>query len=218
MRGAELVAQSLKAGGINTVFALSGNQIMPIFDACIDTKIMLHHVRHEAAATYMADCWAQLTGKVGVALVTAGPGFANALSPLYSARFAESPVVLLSGDSPITADGSGAFQELDQTTASRPFTKLSFRSQRTTDLGHDIARAIRVAQSGRAGPVHLALPFDLLNADIKSISLPGVDSFLSEHPSLSNEVIDKMRNKIAEAKTPIILTGPRLNATRPKNI
>ena len=62
MRGADLVAQSLKAGGIHTVFALSGNQIMPIFDACIDTKIMLHHVRHDAAATYMADCWAPLTG------------------------------------------------------------------------------------------------------------------------------------------------------------
>ena len=218
MRGADLVAQSLKAGGIHTVFALSGNQIMPIFDACIDTKIMLHHVRHEAAATYMADCWAQLTGKGGVALVTAAPGFANALSPLYSARFAESPVVLLSGDSPITADGSGAFQELDQTSASRPFTKLSFRSQRAADLGQDIARAIRVAQSGRAGPVHLALPFDLLNAEIKSTSLPGVDSFLSEHPSLSSEVIDKMRNTIAEAKTPLILTGPRLNVTRSKNI
>ena len=116
MRGADIVAQSLKKSGTKTIFALSGNQIMPIFDACIDAEITLYHVRHEAATTYMADCWAQLTGKVGVALVTAAPGFANALSPLYSARFAESPVVLLSGDSPIAADGSGAFKELDQTT------------------------------------------------------------------------------------------------------
>jgi acetolactate synthase-1/2/3 large subunit len=218
MRGADLVAQSLKRSGTKTIFALSGNQIMPIFDACIDVEITLHHVRHEAATTYMADCWAQLTGKVGVALVTAAPGFANALSPLYSAHLAESPVVLLSGDSPIAADGSGAFQELDQTSASRPFTKLSFRSQRAADLGKDIARAIRVAQSGRPGPVHLALPFDLLNADTDNASLPELGSFLPEHPLTGPKLVDALASAIADAKTPLVLTGPRLSATRSKGL
>ena len=173
---------------------------MPIFDACIDTN-------HASPCTTRSgsDIWLIVgtTHGKGGCRIGYSARIRNALSPLYSARFAESPVVLLSGDSPITADGSGAFQELDQTSASRPFTKLSFRSQRAADLGQDIARAIRVAQSGRAGPVHLALPFDLLNAEIKSTSLPGVDSFLSEHPSLSSEVIDKIRNTIAEAKTPL---------------
>ena len=114
MRGADLVAKSLAEAGVRTIFTLSGNQIMPIFDACIDVDIRLIHTRHEAAAVYMADAWAQVTGEVGVAMITAAPGFANGLSPLYSARAAESPVVLLSGDSPVEQDGMGAFQELSQ--------------------------------------------------------------------------------------------------------
>ena len=83
---------------------------MPVFDACVGSGIELVHVRHEAAAVYMADAWAQVTGEIGVALLTAGPGFANGLSPLYSAAQAESPVLLLSGDSPVgmkaTSSGS----------------------------------------------------------------------------------------------------------------
>ncbi|MBT3764627.1 MAG: thiamine pyrophosphate-binding protein, partial [Rhodospirillales bacterium] len=94
MRGADVVAQTLSAAGVKTIFTLSGNQIMPVFDACIDADIRLIHVRHEAAAVFMADAWAQLTGGVGVALVTAAPGFANALGPLYTARASESPVLL----------------------------------------------------------------------------------------------------------------------------
>ena len=74
MRGADLVAKSLAEAGVRTIFTLSGNQIMPIFDACIDVDIRLIHTRHEAAAVYMADAWAQVTGEVGVAMITAAPG------------------------------------------------------------------------------------------------------------------------------------------------
>ena len=158
MRGADLVARSLAEAGVRTIFTLSGNQIMPIFDACIDVDIRLVHTRHEAAAVYMADAWAQITGEVGVALITAAPGFANGLSPLFSARLAESPVVLLSGDSQVSQDGLGAFQELSQVEIAAPLTKAAFRSSSTMGLGHDIAKAIRIACSGRPGPVHLALP------------------------------------------------------------
>ena len=105
MRGADLVTKALSEAGVTTIFSLSGNQIMPIYDASIDVGIRLVHVRHEAAALFMADAWAQLTGDVGIALIAAAPGFANGLGPLYTARASESPVVFLSGDAPIGQDG-----------------------------------------------------------------------------------------------------------------
>ena len=173
MRGADLVARTLAEAGVRTIFSLSGNQIMSIYDACIDTDIRLIHVRQEAAAVYMADCWAQITGEVGVALIAAGPGFANGLSPVYSARAAESPVLLLSGDAPLSQAGRGAFQELEQVGMSAPVTKASFRAERAGDLGDDVARALRLARAGRPGPVHLVLPQDLLLGDAGNAVAPA---------------------------------------------
>ena len=165
MRGADIVVQTLARAGVERIFSLSGNQIMPVYDACIDAGIEIVHTRHEAAAVFMADAAAQLTGQVGVALVTAAPGFANALGPLFTARGSESPVLLLSGAAPIAQDGRGAFQELAQAEMAAAATKLSFRATSSAGLAGDMARALRTALSGRPGPVHLALPFDLLEAD-----------------------------------------------------
>ena len=106
MNGAAVVTDTLRRAGVTTIFSLSGNQIMPVYDACIDAGIRIVHTRHEAAAVYMAEAWAQVTGELGVALVTAAPGFANAISPLYTARMSESPVLFLSGDAPMGMDRS----------------------------------------------------------------------------------------------------------------
>src|SRR5882757_8829677 len=113
-RGADALARSMASAGVRYIFTLSGNHIMPIFDAAIDAGIELIHTRHEAAAVHMADAHARLTGEVGVALVTGGPGHANAVSALYTATLAESPVVLLSGHAPHGELGLGAFQEMAQ--------------------------------------------------------------------------------------------------------
>ncbi|MBT5811878.1 MAG: thiamine pyrophosphate-binding protein [Rhodospirillaceae bacterium] len=211
MRGADIVARTLAEAGVRTVFTLSGNQIMPIFDACIDVDIRLVHVRHEAAAVYMADAWAQITGEIGVALVTAAPGFANALSPLFSARGAESPVVLLSGDSPVAQLGHGAFQELEQPDMSARVTKASFRAG--ADIGFDIARAIRIARSGRPGPVHVALPFDLLNNPVADGVVPQKDRGRDISP-MEAGAAQAVLSALAAAKRPLVLTGPMLNASR----
>ena len=80
MNGAELLVDTLVRAGVRRIFSLSGNQIMPVYDACIDAGLSIVHVRHESAAVHMADAWGQIAGEIGVALVTAGPGFANALS------------------------------------------------------------------------------------------------------------------------------------------
>ncbi|NKB57183.1 MAG: thiamine pyrophosphate-binding protein [Alphaproteobacteria bacterium] len=214
MRGADLVAKTLAEAGVRTIFTLSGNQIMPIFDACIDVDIRLIHTRHEAAAVYMADAWAQITGEVGVAMITAAPGFANGLSPLFSARAAESPMVLLSGDSSVGQDGLGAFQELVQADIAAPLTKAAFRAGSAEGLGHDIAKAIRIARSGRPGPVHLALPFDLLNADVTNTGLPTTDAFEADVSSASPAALQSITEALAKSARPVIVTGPAMNRSR----
>src|SRR6266850_3497100 len=114
LRGADLLARSLATAGARHLFALSGNHVMPVFDAALDAKLEIVHVRHEAAAVHMADAWARLTAEPGIALVTGGPGHANAIAALYTARMAESPLVLLSGHAPRNQLDMGAFQEMAQ--------------------------------------------------------------------------------------------------------
>ena len=111
----------------------------------------------------MADAWARLTGEPGIALVTGGPGHANALGALYTAAMAESPVVLLSGHAPNHQLGMGAFQEMRQADIAAPLAKAAFTSARAGDVARDFVRAIREARSGRPGPVHLSLPTDCLD-------------------------------------------------------
>ena len=214
MRGADLLVRTLAEAGVDTIFSLSGNQIMPIYDACLDAGIDIVHTRHEAAAVFMADAWAQVTGKVGVALVTAAPGAANALGPLFTARRSESPVLFLTGDSPLAQDGRGAFQELDQVSMTAPLTKLSFRPAAPGDLGKDIARGIRTALAGRPGPVHIALPFDCLTGDTSGAAIPQADAVAPDVETVSPDTVSRLLSEIGRAERPLILLGPALNASR----
>src|SRR5437868_825761 len=151
MLGSQVVLTSLKRRGVRCIFSLSGNQVMPLYDACIDAGIRIVHVRHEAAAVFMADAWSQVTGEVGVAMLTAGPGLTNGIAPLYSASQSESPVLLISGDSPVAEDGMGAFQEMDQIAITRPLTKLSRRPVTPQELAASVDEAISIALAGRRG-------------------------------------------------------------------
>ena len=126
LRGAHALVGTLSRAGVRRVFTLSGNHIMPVFDATIGTDVTLLHTRHEAAAVHMADAWARLSGEVGIALVTGGPGHANAVSALYTALMSESPMVLLSGHAPLAQLGQGAFQEMHQADMAAPVTKASW--------------------------------------------------------------------------------------------
>lgn len=214
MRGADIIAQTLAQAGVKVIFTLSGNQIMPIFDACIDAGIRLIHVRHEAAAVYMAEGYAQITGQPGVALVTAAPGFANAMAPLYTARQSETPVILLSGDSPVAKDGAGAFQELDQVSISTTLTKLSHRPVSIDALGAAIANAIDVACDGRPGPVHLALPFDVIQANVDAGTVAPAQISQRTPVQPDDNVLSNIVDTFTEAQRPVIVTGPALNRSR----
>ena len=211
-RAADSLVRCLMEAGTDTVFSLSGNQIMSIYDAAIDTSLRIVHARHESGAVFMADGYSRASDKVGVALVTAAPGFANALGAVYPARQAQTPLLLLSGDSPRVRDGMGAFQELDQPSVSRALVKESWRCDSPEKLPFDIAYAIRMARSGRPGPVHLALPEDLLTAEGTDTPEGKLD-FSEERAPLVQADIHAILSLLEGAKRPLILTGPSLSGT-----
>lgn len=208
MRAADALARTLDAQGTDVVFALSGNQIMPIFDALLDTPIRVVHTRHEAAAGYMAEAHAQISGKVGVALVTAGAGLGNAISPLLTARASQTPLLLLSGDSPAASDGTGAFQEMDQVAVTASITKLSRRITDAGTLEDELLTALDTARSGQPGPVQLSLPADVLMADVAGLN-GRVKQTAPGDPDVSDIV-----EALAFSRKPLILLGPELSPTR----
>jgi len=138
LRGAGVVARTLESQGIRRVFRVSGNHIMPIYDALLDTDIEIVHARHEAACMHMADAHGRLTGQPGIALVNGGQGHANGAAGLFTALAAESPMVLLSGHAPCGELGRGAFQEMSQAEIARPTSKASWTANTTGSLGADI--------------------------------------------------------------------------------
>src|SRR6188472_1282798 len=204
LRGADIVAQSLKRLGCQRVFTLSGNHIMSIFDAALDAGLDLVHVRHEAAAVHMADAHGRLTGEAGIALVTGGPGHANAVGALFTALGAESPMLLLSGHAATWELGRGGFQELRQAEMAAPVTKASWTSSATETLGRDIGEAIRIATSGRPGPVHLSLPSDLLDARVAESAVVWPQPQEPQPAALADAIADKILAAMADAARPVI--------------
>jgi len=164
----------------------------------------------------MADAHAQLTNSIGVCLVAAAPGAANAVGPLFSARQSESPVLFLTGDSPSSHDGFGAFQELDLVSITTPMTKLSFRSQTADNIGTDMLRAICTALSGRPGPVHVAVPFNLLNDNLApdTCLVPEENLFSREVNAVASSTAQDILRLVNAADKPLVLVGPVLNPTR----
>ena len=201
-RGADLLAQTLAAAGVRKLFALSGNHVMPVFDAALDAGLDIVHVRHEAAAVHMADAWGRLTGEVGVALVTGGPGHANAVSALYTALEAESPVLLLSGHAALAELGKGAFQEMRQAELAVPVSKSAWTVQGPERLVDDVRRAMFEARAGRPGPVHLSLPQDVLEASVTGEAAPAL-KVVAPSPKPFPEAL-------LAAERPLIVAGPAM--------
>jgi acetolactate synthase-1/2/3 large subunit len=216
LRGADIVARALARGGARRMFSLSGNQVMVVYDAALDAKLDIVHTRHEGAAVHMADAWGRLTGEPGVALLTAGPGHANGVGALYNALGAEAPLVLLSGHAPLAQLGSDAFQELRQAEVAAPLCKAAWTAQSAATLGVDMARAFRIAKSGRPGPVHVSLPFDLLDAklDDAAVTLPAADAFVAPVQPLGDAVAAAILGVLSRAARPLIFAAPAMAAGR----
>ena len=212
LRGADVVAKTLERLGCERIFTLSGNHIMSIFDAVLETNIELVHVRHEAAAVHMADGWGRLTGRPGVAMVTGGPGHVNVIGALFAALAAESPVVLLSGHAATWELGRGGFQEIRQAEVAAPVTKASWTATSAATLGQDLAKAMRIAMEGRPGPVHVSLPSDLLDQELDASVIAWPDRRTeAAAPDIAPAIADSVLAAIAAANKPIIFAPPQLS-------
>jgi acetolactate synthase-1/2/3 large subunit len=219
VRGAEILIETFRRARVRKIFTLSGNHIMPVFDAALGSGIDLVHVRHEAAAVHMADAWARMTGEVGIALVTGGAGHANAIGALCTATASESPLLLLSGHAGLNEIGLGAFQELRQADLAEPVAKESWTVRTAAGIPDDIARAFRAARSGRPGPVHVSLPFDVLEHRIEAPARwPDTSAFDSEPMALGQREARQILAEIAAARRPLIMAPPALCTRRGRTL
>jgi thiamine pyrophosphate-dependent acetolactate synthase large subunit-like protein len=160
--GGDRIAEALQAQGVTTVFTLCGGHISPILSASRSRGIAVVDVRDEVTAVFAADASARLSGRPGVAAVTAGPGITNTITALKNAQLAQSPVLLIGGAAPTALQGRGALQDIDQRPLVEPHVKRFMKMQRVRDLGPAVAEAFALAQSGVPGPVFIECPVDLL--------------------------------------------------------
>ncbi|WP_431303004.1 acetolactate synthase 3 large subunit [Sediminicoccus sp. BL-A-41-H5] len=172
--GAEVVLRALKDQGVDVIFGYPGGAVLPIYDALFQQNSIRHIlVRHEQAAVHAAEGYARSTGKVGVVLVTSGPGATNAVTGLVDALMDSIPVVCLTGQVPTHLIGNDAFQEADTTGITRPATKHNYLVKRSDDLARVMHDAFYVAKSGRPGPVVIDLPKDILIKPAPYVEAPA---------------------------------------------
>jgi acetolactate synthase I/II/III large subunit len=210
LTGAHVVVKTLKAAGVEVIFTLSGNQILSVYDACLDEGVRVIDTRHEAAAVHAADAHARLTGRPSVGLVTAGPGLTNALTALATAQLSESPLLLLAGGSELARAGTGAFQEMDQVALAAPICKWAGLADSVLALPDLLIETVHVLQTGRPGAACLTLPVDLLTGSVNGAVIPDTSAFevrpRPANPPDIRTAVDLLRS----AKRPLVLGGPSL--------
>ena len=211
LKGSEIIMECLLKEGVDVMFGYPGGAILPTYDAMAKYDDRIHHVlvRHEQGASHMADGYARATGKVGVCIATSGPGATNLVTGLATAMMDSSAIVAITGQVPIPAIGSDAFQETDVTGVTLPITKHNYLVTDVNDLAYTIKEAFHIARTGRPGPVLVDVPKDVQIAEIEfvypeaDVQLPGY------HPpseAQSHEINNALR-LIDEAERPIILAG-----------
>lgn len=208
--GAEALVRAIIAEDTDTVFGYPGGQILPVYDALYDFTDRLHHilVRHEQGAIHAAQGFARATGRVGVVIVTSGPGAANVVTGLSDAMMDSTPLVVITGQVGAQYLGSDAFQETDVIGITQPITKWSLQVRRAEDINAAVARAFFIARSGRPGPVVLDIARD---AQIGIVDRPyrKINFIRSYDPSpvLNQSQIERAAAIIRDAKRPLLLAG-----------
>ncbi len=206
--GAEILLRALKDQGVEVVFGYPGGAVLPIYDAIFNQNAIRHIlVRHEQGAVHAAEGYARSTGKVGVVLVTSGPGATNAVTGLVDALMDSIPVICLTGQVPTHLIGNDAFQEADTTGITRPATKHNYLVKRPEDLARVVHEAFYVARSGRPGPVVIDLPKDILIG--KAPYSAPTEGHPSYRPQLDPDPAQIARAvaMLKQAKRPVIYTG-----------
>lgn len=210
MNGGELLVNILRARGVDHVAVLCGNGLNAFMQACMDGGIRIVDVRNEQAASYMADTWGAMTGRLGVVAVSAGPGHTNAITGLTNAWWDGRPMLLISGCSEAETRGLGHFQELDQIALVEPVTKYASLVERADQLEFEADKAIQIALSGRPGPVHLTVTGDVMGGQVpEPFGLSGKVGLDKVSPAVAadRDLVAKAAEMLSEAKTPIIVAG-----------
>lgn len=207
--GAQAIIASLEAEGVDTVFGYPGGQAIKIYDALYDSK-QLHHVlaRHEQGATHMADGYARATGKVGVVIVTSGPGATNTVTGIATAYMDSIPMVVITGQVTRGVIGTDSFQESDIVGITMPVVKHSFLLQSTDDLTETFRQAFYIASTGRPGPVLIDIPSDLQGAEMV-FHYPDSTNIPSYKPTYKGNAkqIKQACTLIESSKRPLLYAG-----------
>lgn len=209
MNGSEMVIQALKNEGVKVVFGYPGGAIMNVYDEIYKQKDFEHILmRHEQAAVHAADGYARSSGKVGVAIITSGPGFTNAITGIATAYMDSVPLVIISGQVPTSLIGTDAFQEIDAVGISRPCTKHNYLVKNIKELPLILKEAFYIAQSGRPGPVHVDIPKDV-SATIGDFEYPMELKLKTYKPTQKGNArqIKKVAESIHYAKKPLLYIG-----------
>jgi len=206
--GAQAVVKCLKEEGVETIFGYPGGAVLDLFDAVIDSDLTNIVVRHEQGAVHAADGIARVTGEVGVAILTSGPGATNGVTGIATAYMDSVPMVILTGQVPRHLIGNDAFQEVDIVGITRPCTKHNYLVSTLEDLVPTIREAFHVARSGRPGPVLVDLPKDIMASELNypaktAVSMPNYQPIYS--PDLDQ--VGKACKLIMAAKTPVLYVG-----------
>jgi acetolactate synthase-1/2/3 large subunit len=212
MIGASVLIRALLDQGVDVVFGYPGGAVLPIYDELFKQNALRHIlVRHEQAAVHAAEGYARSTGKVGVVLVTSGPGATNAVTGLTDALMDSIPIVCLTGQVPTHLIGNDAFQEADTTGITRPCTKHNYLVKNVGDLGRVVHEAFHVARSGRPGPVVIDLPKDVLQAKASYAGAPSpaARKHRSYNPPMKGDPkqIEAAIELLAKAKKPLLYCG-----------
>ena len=207
--GGELLVRTLMKAGVERIFGLHGAHLESIFQSCLDHRIAILDVRHEVAAGHAAEGYARAGRRLGVAMVTAGPGFTNVVTSIANAFLDRTPVLYLAGSASTRDAETNTLQAgIDQAAIARPITKWSHRIAAVQDIPRLVAHAIRTATTGPTGPVLLDLPSDVLNARIEedSVHIPET-ILLGPGPGPSPEALSRALDILAAADRPAIMAG-----------
>ncbi len=208
LTGAEILVESLKKEGVDTLFGYPGGVVLNVYDVLYDADIRHVLVRHEQAAVHAADGYARASGKVGVALTTSGPGATNTVTGLATAYMDSVPLVVFTGQVPTHLIGNDAFQEADIVGITRPCTKHNYLVKNVRDLPRIIKEAFYLARSGRPGPVLVDLPKDVLVGKTEYV-YPDAAKLRGYNPTYEGHIgqIRKALRAIHEARRPVIYVG-----------
>ena len=206
--GAQVILDCLKREGVDTIFGYPGGSAIPLFDALLDSNIKMVLSRHEQGATHMADGYARATGKVGVVLVTSGPGATNTFTGIYTALMDSSPIVVLAAQTTTPNPGKDAFQECDTSGMTFAAVKHSFLVKNPNDLPRIVKEAFHIARTGRPGPVLIDLPKDVTAGNCSAsfsdeIHLPGYK--IPTHADTAS--VEKAAALLKKSKKPVLLVG-----------